>query len=85
MMEEKYFIEGHRPKAEYADFDTLIIEPKDALPSLEKAVSEARDLFASKENLGLAVILKEDQGGDRELLKFLFRDDEGAVEEYPFW
>lgn len=84
-MEEKYFIEGHRPKAEYSDSDTLIIEPAEALPSLEKAISEARDLFTQKEDLGLAVILKEGRSGEWELVKFLFRDDEGGVEEYPFW
>lgn len=84
-MEEKYFIEGHRPKSEYSDFDTMIVEPAEALSSLEKATSEARDLFAKKEDLGLAVILKEGQSGDRDLVKFLFRDDEGGVEEYPFW
>ena len=84
-MEEKYFIEGHRPKAEYSDFDTMIIEPSEALPSLDKAISEARDLFTQKEDLGLAVILKEGQSGDRDLVKFLFRDDEGGIDEYPFW
>lgn len=84
-MEEKYFIEGHRPKAEYSDFDTKIIEPTEAIPTLEKAVSGARALFEQKEDLGLAVILKEGPSGDLELIKFLFRDDEGGVEEYPFW
>ena len=84
-MEEKYFIEGHRPKAEYSDFDTMIIKPTEALPTLEKAISDARALFTQKEDLGLAVILKEGRSGDRELVKFLFRDDEGGVDEYPFW
>jgi hypothetical protein len=85
MMEEKYFIEGHRPKTEYADFETLIIEPKETFPSVGKAVEEARNLFGSEENLGLAVIFKEGRSGDRELVKFLFRTDEGGVDEFPFW
>lgn len=85
MMEDKYFIEGHRPKNEYADFETLIIEPNEPFHSFEKAVEEARNLFGNQENLGLAVILKEGKSGDRDLVKFLFRNDEGGIDEYPFW
>ena len=84
-MEVKYFVEGHKPKADYADENTLIIEPEVAFTSVEDAIAEARSLFEQKNELGLAVILKEGYSGDRELVKFLFRDDTGGVDEYPFW
>ena len=84
-MEDKYFIEGHRPKADYADFETLIIEPGEPFSTVEKAVFEAKSLFENEQDLGLAVIFREGQSGDRELVKFLFRTDDGGVDEYPFW
>jgi hypothetical protein len=80
-MSRKYFIEGHKSKENWEDENTLIVEPSQSFDSLQEATAKAREYFDRQKDLGLMVIFKTGSGGSKEGVKFIFRDDEGKLEE----
>jgi hypothetical protein len=80
-MSRKYFIEGHKSKENWEDENTLIVEPSQSFDSLQEATAKAREYFDRQKDLGLMVIFKKGSGGSKEGVKFIFRDDEGKLEE----
>jgi len=80
-MNVRYSVEGHKPKTTMDDEQTELFLLADVAPSLEGAMAKARECFSQDSRLGLAVIYKENPSGDRQGLKFIFRDSEGKLEE----
>jgi len=83
-MSEKFFIEGHKPKTNIEDEDTLILDPEEGFATLEEASRKAKKYFEEKKNLCLTVIYKEEPAGEKEGVKLFYKDDEGKLEEYTF-
>jgi len=80
-MSVMYSVEGHKPRTAMDDEQTELFLLADVSPSLEGAMAKARECFSQDSRLGLAVIYKENPSGDRQGLKFIFRDSEGKLEE----
>jgi len=77
----KFYVEGHRSKAGWEDESTLIVPAEQGYDTLEEAMVKARGYFEIRSELGLAVILQQDADGTKEGLRFIFRNDEGGLEE----
>jgi hypothetical protein len=77
----KYYVEGHKSKANWEDENTLIIQSDQGFESLDEATAKAREYFDREKDLGLAVIFQQDEEGAKEGIKMIFRDDEGNLEE----
>jgi hypothetical protein len=84
-MSEKYYIEGHRSKASLEDENTLIIEPQEGFNTAEEAARKARQFFEQQGELGLTVIYREEETGEKEALMLIFRGEEGTLEEMPLF
>jgi len=80
-MSESYSLEGHKSKAAMDDEQTELFLLPDVSPTLEGAVAKAKERFSQDSQLGLAVIYKDTPLGERQGLKFVFRDSEGRIEE----
>ena len=84
-MSDSYFIEGHKSKTRLEDEETLVIN-RQGYASLEEATAKAKELFAQDQNLGLAVIYKRESDGSAAGVKFIYKDEEGTLEDLPlFW
>jgi hypothetical protein len=77
----KFYVEGHRSKTGWEDESTLIVPAEQGYDTLEEATAKARGYFEARSELGLAVIFQQDAEGTKEGLKFIFRNDEGGLEE----
>ena len=77
----KYFVEGHRSKADWEDESTVIVPADKGYDSLDEATAKARECFAEEKEMGLAVIFQQDAEGVKEGLKFIFKNAEGELEE----
>jgi hypothetical protein len=77
----KYYVEGHKSKANWEDENTLIIQSDQGFETLDEATAKAREYFDREKDLGLAVIFQQDEEGAKEGIKMIFRDDEGNLEE----
>lgn len=85
-MRDKFFIEGHRSKQSFEDENTLLIESKEAYSTLEEASTRAKEYFDQEPDLGLVVVYTIDAEGTKEGVKFIFKNDEGELEETElFW
>jgi hypothetical protein len=85
-MSRKFYIEGHKSKENWEDENTVIIEGSEGYSSLEEARIKAKEYFDKEKELGLMVIFKEGREGSKEGVKFIFRNDEGSLEESDlFW
>ncbi len=85
-MTNKFFIEGHKPKQSFEDENTLLIESEEAFPTVEEATAKAKEYFEKEQNLGLMVIYTLDAEGTKEGVKFIFKNNEGELEETDlFW
>jgi hypothetical protein len=80
-MSGKFYIEGHKSKENWEDENTVIIESSEGYHSLEEATNKARAYFEKEKELGLMVIFKESKEGSKEGVKFIFKNDEGSLEE----
>ncbi|MBN2199691.1 MAG: hypothetical protein JW747_07585 [Candidatus Aminicenantes bacterium] len=80
-MSTQYYIEGFRSKTTVEEEGTRIFEFRQEFPSVEEASAKAREFFAKEEKLGLAVISKYSPSGDHEGVKFIFKSQEGQIEE----
>jgi len=80
-MSGKFFIEGHKPKQSLEDENTLLIESEEAYPTVEEATAKAREYFDREQDLGLMVVYTMDAEGTKEGVKFIFKNDEGQLEE----
>lgn len=83
-MSVKYFVEGHRPKTNLEDEETLKIG-RGGYETIEEATLKAKDLFEKEQDLGLAVIYKESPDGTREGVKFIYKDEDGAFEDFQLY
>jgi hypothetical protein len=79
-MSKKYFLEGHRSKNQLDDDKTLLFDGE-GFATIDDATDRAKKLFDERKELGLAVIYQEEPDGTRHGLKFIYRDDEGKLEE----
>ena len=77
----QFYVEGHRSKSGWEDEGTLILPAERGYDSLGDASAKAREYFESRPEMGLAVIFQRDDDGTKEGLKFIFRNDEGELEE----
>ena len=85
-MSGKFYIEGHKSKENWEDENTLIVEGGEGYSSLEEATEKAREYFDHQKELGLMVIYQKDSEGSKEGVKFIFKNDEGSLEESDlFW
>jgi len=84
-MKKYYYLEGHRAKTDYSPEETLVFEDSRAYASEETAQTKARDYFEKKKELGLVVIYKGIKGGDRYATRFIFRNQNGLLEEIDNW
>jgi hypothetical protein len=80
-MSEKYSVEGHKSRTAIDDDNTELFLLTDVSRTLDEAVAKARECFGKDSQLGLAVIYKENPQGDRQGLKFIFKNSEGKLEE----
>jgi len=80
-MNETYSVEGHKSKTTMDDEQTELFLLANVSPTLEGAVAKAKERFGQDSQLGLAVIYKDQPTGDRQGLKFIFRDSEGRIQE----
>jgi hypothetical protein len=84
-MSKKYFIEGHKPKTKLEDENTLVFDGE-AYSTIDEATAKAREYFQKQKDLGLTVIYEQDPDGTREGIKFIYKDEEGKLEESSlFW
>jgi hypothetical protein len=83
-MRVKYFVEGHRPKTNLEDEETLKICGL-GYETIEEATLQAKDLFEKEQDMGLAVIYKENPDGTREGVKFIYREEDGAFEDFQMY
>jgi hypothetical protein len=77
----KFYLEGHKCKANWEDESTLIVQAGQGFNTLEEATAKAKEYFESEKELGLAVIFRQDAEGTKEGVKLIFRNDEGQLEE----
>jgi hypothetical protein len=77
----KFYLEGHKSKANWEDEDTLVVQAEKGFDTLEEATARAKEYFESEKELGLAVIYQQDAEGAKEGIKLIFRNDEGQLEE----
>ncbi|MDH7512268.1 MAG: hypothetical protein QHH14_04895 [Clostridiales bacterium] len=80
-MINRFFLEGHKPKQSFEDENTLILETEEAFPTVEEAAAKAREYFGKEKDLGLMVIYTLDADGTKEGVRFIFKNDEGDLEE----
>ncbi len=84
-MKKYYYLEGHKAKTDYSPEETLLFEDSRAYASEETALAKARGSFENKEELGLVVIYKGIKGGDRYACRYIFRNQNGQIEEVDNW
>jgi hypothetical protein len=85
-MSRKFYIEGHKSKENWEDENTIIIESSESFKTVEEATIKAREYFDKEKDLGLMVIFKKGNLGSKEGVKFIFKNDEGSLEEsLLFW
>jgi hypothetical protein len=85
-MSRKFYIEGHKSKENWEDENTIIIESSEGFKTVEEATIKAREYFDKEKDLGLMVIFKKGSLGSKEGVKFIFKNDEGSLEEsLLFW
>ena len=84
-MKEYYFIEGHKAKTDFGEEDTLILDDTHAYASEEKAVAKAKEYFDARQELGLIVIYRGLKMGDKYGVKYIFRNQDGMLEEVDNW
>jgi hypothetical protein len=77
----KFYVEGHRSKSDWEDESTVIVPAETGYDTLEEATAKAREHFDTQKEMGLAVIFQQDAEGTKEGLRFIFRNDEGELEE----
>lgn len=80
-MTNKFFIEGHKSKQSFEDENTLILETDEGYATVEEAAEKAREYFNREKDLGLMVIYKLGAEGTKEGVRFIFKNDEGQLEE----
>jgi hypothetical protein len=84
-MNKKYFIEGHKPKTKLEEEDTLVFD-RESYATIEEATARAREYFEKEKDLGLTVVYKKDPDGTKQGVKFIYRDEEGKLEEsFLYW
>ena len=83
-MSVEYFVEGHRPKTNLEDEETLKIG-RWGYETIEEATLEAKGLCEKEQDLGLAVIYKENPDGTREGVKFIYKEEDGTFEDFPLY
>lgn len=84
-MSKKYFIEGHKSKTKIEDEETMVFD-RESFKTLEDATTKAKEYLEKEKDLSLTVIYKEDPDGTREGVKFIYKDEEGKLEESSlFW
>lgn len=84
-MSERYFIEGHKSKTKLEDEDTLVFDGE-SYETLEKATAKAKEYLEEGKDVSLTVIYKENLDGTREGVKFIYKGEEGKLEESSlFW
>ena len=84
-MKAYFYIEGHKSKTDYDAEETLVLDDKHAYASEEKATAKAREYFDQNDEISLVVIYKGLKLGDRIGFKYLFRNQDGQVEEVDNW
>jgi len=84
-MKEYFYLEGHRSKSDYGEEDTLILDDSQAYASEEKAVAQAKEYFAADQDLSLIVIYRGLKLGDKYGIKYIFRNQDGMLEEVDNW
>jgi len=80
-MSRKFYIEGHKSKDNWEDENTVIIEGNEGFKTIEEATTRAREYFEKEKDLGLMVIFQKGSLGSKEGVKFIFKNDEGNLEE----
>ncbi len=80
-MSRKFYIEGHKSKENWEDENTIIVESNEGFKTVDEATTRAREYFDKEEELGLMVIFKRGSEGSKEGVKFIFKNDEGSLEE----
>jgi hypothetical protein len=84
-MSHKYFIEGHKSKTKIEDEETLVFD-RESFKTVEDATTKAKEYLEKEKDISLTVIYKEDLDGTREGVKFIYKDEEGKLEESTlFW
>jgi len=84
-MSKKYFIEGHKSKMNLEDENTLVFDGE-GFETVEKASAKAKEYLEKEKDVNLTVIYKEDADGTREGIKFIYKGQEGEIEESElFW
>lgn len=84
-MKEGFQIEGHRAKTGYQTEDTLILNDPTVYPSAEAATTKAREHLGQDQDLGLVLIYAVNALEERTVIRFLFREQSGDVEEVDSW
>jgi len=80
-MRRKFCIEGHKSKENWEDENTIIIESGEGYNTLAEATKKAREYFDKEKGLGLMVIFQKGSDGTKNGVKFIFRTDEGNLDE----
>jgi hypothetical protein len=80
-MTNKFFIEGHKSKQSFEDENTLVLESDEGFATVEEATEKAREYFDKEKDLGLMVIYTLDDEGTKEGVRFIFKNEEGQLEE----
>lgn len=80
-MSRRFYIEGHKSKENWEDENTIIVESNEGFKTVDEATTRAREYFDKEEELGLMVIFKRGSEGSKEGVKFIFKNDEGNLEE----
>jgi len=84
-MKQYYFLEGYRAKSSSEVEDTLILDDKHAYTTEEKALEKAKDYLEDNPELNLVIINKGYKLGDKYAVKYLFRNQDGQVDEVTSW
>jgi len=63
----------------------LILDDSQAYASEEKAVAQAKEYFAADQDLSLIVIYRGLKLGDKYGIKYIFRNQDGMLEEVDNW
>ncbi|MBM3293038.1 MAG: hypothetical protein FJY82_00785 [Candidatus Aminicenantes bacterium] len=79
-----YTIAGHRPKSGLGDEETLALQ-REGFPTLEEATARAKEIIEGDKDLGLAVIYEHRPDGTSEGVKFVYKNEDGAFEDFPLY
>ena len=84
-MKHIFFIEGYRAKTDFNYEDTLTLSDQNSYESEEQATAKAYEYLEKDSELGMIIIYKGPELGEKTGIKFIHRDQDGELVEVNSW